>query len=245
MDDLLELTARAEADHFWFHGFRSFVAPLLHRVAAGRDDLTLLDCGCGTGHNLGLLRPHGTAVGFDLMHSGAARARHHGWRVAQGDVTCIPFSSDTFDVATSFDVLQCVPDAAAGVREMRRVLKPGGVLVLTLAAFDMLRGDHAEAWQEVKRYTPRDAQRLVEEAGLRLERVSFMFATLFPLMVAARLSQRLLRPFRALRPDRDIGVPAAPINALLTSLVRTEALVARILPMPIGSSLLVVARKPL
>ena len=69
MDRLLEATARAERDHFWFRGFRRFVTPLLDTGAAGRGDLLSLDCGCGTGHNLQLLRRYGRAVGVTVLPS--------------------------------------------------------------------------------------------------------------------------------------------------------------------------------
>jgi SAM-dependent methyltransferase len=243
MDHGLDLTSQAETTHFWFRGFRQFVGPVLADVAAGRPNLRLLDCGCGTGFNLNLLVPHGRAFGFDLARSGVARARAQGRSVARGDITRIPFATATFDIATSFDVLQCVPDDEAGVREMARVIKPGGSIVLTLAALDFLRGDHAIAWQEFRRYTPSLARRLVEGAGLETVRVSFMFASVFPVILGARLMQRLLRPIRGVRGDADIQVPAAAVNAALTAVVSAEASLARRVTMPIGSSLLVVARK--
>jgi len=245
MADLLELTGRAEATHFWFRGFRRFVAPVLADVAAGRTGLRLVDCGCGTGYNLALLRPHGTAFGFDLSATGLARAQAAGFRVMRGDVTRMPLPSERFDIATSFDVLQCVEGDVEAVREMARIVKPGGAVVVTLAALDMLRGDHAEVWQEVRRYTPASARRLIESAGLRVERVSFLFASLFPLMAAVRLMQRLTRRLgRPVRADTDIAVPIGPVNLLLTALVSAEAALTRHVAMPIGSSLLVVARKP-
>jgi SAM-dependent methyltransferase len=244
MDDLLELTRRAEATHFWFRGFRRFVAPVIGDVAAGRRDLRLLDCGCGTGHNLALLQPYGRAFGFDLAPVTLVRAAAAGNAVVRADATHIPFTAGAFDIATSFDVLQCLPDDESAVRGMARVLKPGGALVLTVAALDALRGDHSESWQEARRYTPASVRRLVEGAGLRVERVSFLFASLFPIMIAVRSGQRLLRPWRRPRSDTDIAVPAAPVNAALSALVAAEAAVARRIRMPIGSSLLVVARKP-
>jgi hypothetical protein len=127
---------------------------------------------------------------------------------------------------------------------MARIVRPGGTLVVTLAAFNALRGDHGELWNEVRRYTPATARRLVESAGLRAERVSFVFASVFPLIAAARLAQRVTRRFRS-RPYAalDIAVPIAPVNGLLTALVSVEAVLLRHVPMPIGSSLLVVARK--
>jgi SAM-dependent methyltransferase len=244
MDHLLELTGRAEATHFWFRGFRKFVSPLILRLAAGRTDLRMVDCGCGTGSNLRLLKPHGRVLGFDLTRGGVLSARHAGWPVVQADITRIPLADRSVDIATSFDVMQCIDADEAAVHEMARILRPGGAVVLTVAALEMLRGDHSEAWKEVRRYTPAHARRLVETAGLRVEHVVFLFASTFPLMLAVRVSQRLMRPFRSPRTDTDIAVPPAPVNALLTAVVSAEASVAQFVRMPIGSSLLVVGRKP-
>jgi SAM-dependent methyltransferase len=244
MDDLLDLTGRAEATHFWFHGFRSFVAPVLAAHAAGRRNLRMIDCGCGTGANLALLAPYGRAFAFDVTSLGTIRAASSGVAAVRADITRIPFASNSFDLATSFDVLQCVGEDVPAIEEMARIVKPGGTIVLTLAALEALRGDHAVVWNEARRYTPASARRLVEDAGLAVHQVSFLFASLFPLMLTVRTGQRLMQRFRPPRADSDITVPAAPINAALTWLVRMEAAIARRVPMPIGSSLLVVARKP-
>jgi ubiquinone/menaquinone biosynthesis C-methylase UbiE len=241
--DLLELTARAEASHFWFRGFRRFLAPVLAEIASGRPGLRLIDCGAGTGHNLSLLRPHGRVFAFDLAPTGLTKARVSGRPLVRADITRIPFRSDTFDVTTSFDVLQCVRDDAGAIGEMTRVTKRGGTIVLTLAALEMLRGDHAEFWQEERRYTPATARALARQAGLEPVRVSFLFASVFPLMLGVRAVQRLTRPFREPRADVDISMPAAPVNAALSAIVSGEAVLARRVRMPVGSSLLVVARK--
>jgi SAM-dependent methyltransferase len=244
MDHLLELTGQAEATHFWFRGFRAFVRHALRDVTRGRTNLRILDCGCGTGNNLSWLSSYGRAVGFDLSSGGIEYARRAGRPVVRADLTRIPFPSNAFDLAVSFDVFQCLPDERGGISEIARVLRPGGTLVLTLAAFEMLGADHAELWQEVRRYTPGSARQLVSGVGLVPERVSFLFASLFPMMLAVRLGQRLARPFRSIDGDADIRVPPAPVNTALSWLLGAEAAVARHVPMPIGSSLLVIARKP-
>lgn len=243
MSDLLELTGRAEATHFWFRGFRTYVAPVLHDIAAGRRDLRLIDCGCGTGYNLSLLRPYGRAFGFDLTREGATRAHASGSPVVRADMERIPFASGTFDVATSFDVVQSVPDDVTALTEITRVLKPGGRAVLNVTAFEWLRGDHAAVWRELRRYTPAEAVQLVARAGLRLERLSLLFGSLVPLMLAVRTWQNAMRRFRPPKGDTDLTVPPAPVNTALTWLVQGEAALARRVPMPVGSSLLIVARK--
>jgi SAM-dependent methyltransferase len=120
VDRLLELTYRAEQLHFWFRGFRQYMAPALARATAGVSRARILDCGCGTGANLEMLRPYGSAVGFDLTAIGAQFARAHGHRVAQASIGQIPFRSGTFDLATSFDVFQVLPDSVErdAIREM-------------------------------------------------------------------------------------------------------------------------------
>ncbi|MGE0593201.1 MAG: class I SAM-dependent methyltransferase [Vicinamibacterales bacterium] len=243
--DPLEQTARAERTHFWFRGFRRFLAPVLAEQAAGRRDLRLLDCGCGTGVNLPLLRPYGQVYAFDLSAVGLRHAAAPGACLARASVLDIPFTDAAFDMVVSFDVLQSVPDAARAVREMGRVLRPGGTLVLSASALEILRGDHAEIWHEVRRYTPRSLGRLVEGAGLHVIRARFLFATLFPLLLANRLMQRMTRPFRRVAQDGEMDVPPAAVNEALVTALGWEAALARHLPMPVGSSVLVVARKPL
>ena len=156
----------------------------------------------------------------------------------------IPFRTNTFDLATSFDVVHSVNDDHAAVREMARVLKPGGQLVMNVTALECLRGDHSDVWGEQRRYTRGGGTRLIEAAGLEVVRVAYLFASLVPMMLTVRMVQRALRPFREPRGDSELTVPPAPINALLTGLVRGEAALARRLPLPFGSSLLIVARKP-
>src|SRR4029078_2554896 len=192
MDDLLDLTSRVEATHFWFRGFRRFVAPAIAEIAGDRRDLHRLDCGCGTGHNLAtLLRPYGSAFGFDLTPGGLAHARDARLRLARTDMTAIPSPYNRFDVVTSFDVLQYVRDDANVMQEMARVIKPGGGLVVTAAALDLLRGGHAGTWPGVRRYTTARMRSIVEGAGLQIRQLTYLFATLFPAMLAVRLAGRV------------------------------------------------------
>ena len=247
MDRLLELTYLAEQSHFWFRGFRSFMRPEVVRAVEGRSAPTILDCGCGTGSNIAWLREYGDAYGFDLTWNGLQLGRKMGRRrIARASIAAIPFANESFDLATSFDVFQCLPDGVelAAIREMARVLRPGGHLILNVAALNVLRGNHAVLSEEVRRYTPSRLRQIVEAGGFVLERLTFVHAALFPVMLPVRMMQRW-RSGPSLPPGEfDIRVPAAPLNALLTGVLRLESLALRVVDMPIGSSLMCHARKP-
>ncbi|MFN2445993.1 MAG: class I SAM-dependent methyltransferase [Vicinamibacterales bacterium] len=247
MDRLLELTCRAEQSHFWFRGFRRFVRPILDEAARStRDGARLLDCGCGTGANLALLGDFGDAYGFDVTWQGLRLAHSLGRRrVARASIAAIPFPSAHFHIATSFDVFQCLPDAVEddALREMRRVLEPGGHLVMTVAALEILRGSHAALSQEVRRYSKPRLRELLEEAGFRIERLTFANTSLLPIMLPLRLLQRWSSNGAPSAGELEITVPARPINAVLSGLLALESAALRHVDMPFGSSLLCHARR--
>lgn len=247
MDRMLEATARAERDHFWFRGFRRFVSPLVDAAVAGRRGLKLLDCGCGTGNNLLMLQQHGQAWGVDLTWVGLSLARQRGLTtVARASVAAVPFPSAAFDIVTSFDVLYCLdPEAErAAVEEMWRVLKPGGAIIVNVAAMPVLRGNHSILCAEVRRYTRPGLRSLLERHGFVVERISYTNAVLFPLTLGVRMIQRMAGLATEDDALGDISVPARPINAILSGALRAEAALQRVTPLPFGSSLLCLARKP-
>jgi SAM-dependent methyltransferase len=245
MDRLLEATARAERDHFWFRGFRRFVTPLFDRAAAGRRDLVMLDCGCGTGHNLQLLQRAGRGFGIDITFSGLTYAVSRGDRnVAQASAARLPFAGELFDIVTSFDVIYSLPDEIerAAVAEMWRVLKPGGHLLLNVAAMPMLHGSHSILSSEIRRYSRRGLRQLLESAGFRIERITYTNFSTFPLVAGVRLAQKVIGGHH--ESAAEITVPAAPVNSLLSAVLAVEAAALTFIDMPAGSSLLCLARKP-
>jgi ubiquinone/menaquinone biosynthesis C-methylase UbiE len=244
MDRLLQATARAERDHFWFRGFRRFVAPFLAEAVRDRPAATILDCGCGTGHNLTLLRQYGHATGIDLTWTGLAYAHGRGERViAQATATHLPFPDASFDLVTSFDVIYALADAAeaAALGEMFRVMRPGGYLVLNVAAMDLLKGNHSVLSNEVRRYDRATLTERLTRAGFSVRRISYTNATILPLVAAVRLLQRVSGHEES---QDEISIPPAPINAVLTAALTAEAALLRIVNMPFGSSLLALAQKP-
>jgi SAM-dependent methyltransferase len=244
MDRLLEATGRAERDHFWFRGLRRFVAPLLERAAGGVASPMILDCGCGTGHNLRMLRRYGRAVGIDVTWSGLSYAHDRGERaVAQATATVLPFADDRFDIVTSFDVIYALSDRdeQAAIGEMFRVLRPGAHLVLNAAAMELLKGNHSVLALEVRRYSRRSLRERLERAGFIVRRMSYTNATILPAVAGVRLLQRVAGHEES---DEEISIPPAPVNLALTAALTIEAAVVRFVDMPFGSSLMALAQKP-
>jgi hypothetical protein len=126
---------------------------------------------------------------------------------------------------------------------MCRVLKPGGVAIVNAAALDLLRGSHSALTMEQRRYTPARLRQLLVSNGFEVTRMTFTNMTTFPLTLASRLLDRA-RGRTSVASDADLRVPAAPINALLSAAVAIDATLLRTMNLPIGSSLMAVARKP-
>jgi len=247
VEQLLRATARAEGRHFWFRGFRAIVTPLIRRALGDRPDARILDCGCGTGANVQLLARFGRAFGFDLSPVGLQIGREAGrLRLARASVTAAPFPSDAFDLVTSFDVLYALDDRDEhlAVAEMFRLARPGGYVLINVAALKMLSGDHSILSREVRRYDRSELRRLISGAGFSIVRLTYTnFLLFFPLAVI-----RLVHRWRGLasedRAEREISVPFGPINGVLSGLLLLEAAYLRYFNCPIGSSLICLARKP-
>jgi len=162
-------------------------------------------------------------------------------------VTHLPFADASIDVVLSFDVLYCLEDPAehAAIREMFRVLRPGGSVVINVAALNMLKGDHSTLGGEVRRYTKRELRDKLEHGGFQIARLTYTNATLFPITASVRALQRL-RGVKAEDDNKgDFYVPPAPINALFSGVLAVESkLIAAGIDMPVGSSLLCLATKP-
>lgn len=247
MDRLLEATHRAERLHFWFTGFRAFVRPLVAAAVAGRLSPRILDCGCGTGANLVMLGEYGRAYGFDISWNGLEFARGYGQaRIAHASATHIPFESGTFDLVTAFDMLYSLTEEQEtdAVREFLRVLRPGGTLIINVAALQMLRGNHSVFASELRRSSRRRLRALLTRHGFEVTRLTYTNFTLFPLMLAVRTVQRLIGLATPEEGGTDITIPPAPVNRILAALLALEARALRFTDMPVGSSLLCVARKP-
>ncbi len=113
------------------HGYHRFLDDMELRLIGPYVRGDVLEVGCGTGLILGRIAGPGVrAVGLDLSAGMLGRCLERGLSVVQATATHIPFADRTFDLVYSFKVLSHVPDIVAALREMARVTRPGGHLVL-------------------------------------------------------------------------------------------------------------------
>jgi ubiquinone/menaquinone biosynthesis C-methylase UbiE len=244
MEQMLEATARAEDRHFWFQGLRRNARYLLTQALRGRRPRLIVDCGAGTGRNLDWLSEFGPAVGLERSPVGLRVGRAKGRRLVRGSVTALPFPDAAADVATSFDVLYCLDDDSEtqAVAEMQRILAPRGIVIANVAALDVLRGSHSTLTMEVRRYTKARLRAVFERQGFTIERMTFTNMATFPITLAVRVKDRMTGK-AAEASDDDLAVPAAPINSALAGALAVEGAMLHVANLPIGSSLLCVARR--
>jgi SAM-dependent methyltransferase len=191
--------ARREDDHWWYAGMRRVALQVLDQALAGRSaplagrsgQLCVLDAGCGTGGTTARLRRFGRVVGVDLAWEALepARARGLDGRLARGDIQRLPFRDAAFDVVTSFEVVYHlgVANDAQALAELRRVLKPDGLLLLRVPAHDWLRGAHDRLVHTRHRYAPGEVRSKLTRAGFQVERLAWANSLLFPAAAAKRL----------------------------------------------------------
>ncbi|MGE5531977.1 MAG: class I SAM-dependent DNA methyltransferase [Bacteroidota bacterium] len=231
-----------EETYWWFVGRRLLVRQMVERYA-GRANLRLLDAGCGTGGTLSRMIGLGDLFGFDYSEFALAFCRQRGFSLlAAGDLTALPYCTDIFDVVLSCDVLEHVDDDFLGLAEMVRTLRQGGHLVLTLPAHAFLWSEHDEALSHRRRYSAKHLRKMLEEAGLEVVKLSPVVTVAFLPILAFRLLQRL-SPHRSDEPKTDLRELPRPLNNLLIDVLRLENWFLRRLNLPVGTSLVAVARK--
>jgi SAM-dependent methyltransferase len=234
-----------ESDFWWFAGMRRITDACVRDVLE-TGGLRILDAGCGVGYNVVHYRERGHEVfGFDIAPEAVARARRWGLvEIAEASVTEIPFASNSFDVVFSFDVLEqlAVEDAPKAVKEMARVLKPGGTLFVRTPAFQWLRSSHDIALRSVRRYTAAELRDMAAGAGLAARWSAY--ANMFLLPVA--IGTRFLKWFGVGRGSdvRPLPRPLAWLNPVFREILSGEASLVRAgLRLPAGLSAICVARK--
>ena len=241
MEHTYPILFRVEQSHWWHIGRRRilsrFVEDICRRVADHRP--RILDVGCGTGANLIMLSKYGDAEGVDVSEDALAFCRERGLeKVKLGAGEELPYEDGTFDLVTAFDVVEHMDDDLAGLSEMRRVLRPGGRVLLFVPTFMFLWGLQDEVSNHRRRYRLPELRRVLEKAGFEIERTTYANITFFLPILMVRQLMRLTGIKAAT--ENNINVPA--LNGILGRVLGAEGWFLRFMNLPFGVSGLCVAR---
>ncbi len=233
--DRLQRLIDIEKRHFWFDGRRRMVERLI-REHAGPPPRRMLDLGSGGGYFCEQLAAQGYRMtAADFLPGGLRCLQAAGVAAAAAVAEHLPFRDASFDAALALDVLEHVDDQAAA-RELARVIRPEGLLVVTVPAFSWLWSYRDEAAGHRRRYHRALLRQLLTGAGFHVEQTGYYQFALFPLTVASRWLGRRTKATRDLE-----DLPPAAINSVFRLVTRAEVFLGH--RWPWGSSLVAVARR--
>ena len=236
MDDTYARSYRVLYErHWWWRAREELLLSEIGRLDRQRPIRSVLDVGCGDGLFFDALSTFGTVEGVEplghLIPTDAPyRDRIH---VGPFDDTYAP--RKRFDLILMLDVLEHLDDPAAALRHGLQLLEPGGRLLVTVPAFNLLWTRHDDLNDHVTRYTKASFSTLARESSYEIWEARYFFHWLFLGKLLVRMLERVSR-----RLPSSSALPWAPLNAALVALCRVEHALTRYLPVPFGSSLLVV-----
>ena len=234
--------AQNEETHWWFVGRRALFARTIRRMNLSPQS-NILDIGTSTGTNLRMLRGAGyvNVRGVDLSPTAQRYCLEKGLgEVELGSITDLPFADNSFDLVLATDVIEHVDDDRLALREVRRVLRPGGRALVTVPAFASLWGPQDAVAEHRRRYRLRPLCETIESAQLEVvKRYYFNYLLFVPIFVARKLLRLLRVPLRS---ENDLNFKL--LNWLLGIVFAIDTRTAGYLRPPFGVSILAICRKP-
>jgi SAM-dependent methyltransferase len=236
------LMAAHEDRHWWFVGRRAVIAALLDRIPL-RAHPRILEAGCGTGGNLGLLESRGLVSAFEPFDeaAGSARGRYPSADVRYGRLPEeVPFEDGSFDLVAALDVLEHVDNDAASLAALVRLAKPGGSIIVTVPAHQALWGSHDQRLHHRRRYGRAELREIARQSGAEI-----VFETAFNTLLAPiAMVYRLIENVTGVGFGNQERLPARPINGVLGALFGLERMLIARSAIPFGLSYGFVLRRP-
>jgi SAM-dependent methyltransferase len=232
--------AAVEDKMWYFRSLHRLIERELSRVV-GAGPAAVLDAGCGTG---GLIRrltgphPQWRWTGIDISPAACQWARGRtSADIREASVESMPFAEGGFDAVVLADVLYHLGDDLGALRECRRVLRPGGVVIATVPAYPWLWSYHDAAVDGKRRYSRSGIRERLAGAGFGQVRSTYWNALALPFVVLRR------KVLPAPRSGSDVKAYAPVFEALGRGLSAAEAAWLRAFGrLPFGVSILAVGR---
>ncbi len=231
--------------HYWWHKGKLDLLKSLHEnYVEKRQDLEILEIGCGTGEVLKLLDKWGNVTGVDFSQEAVDACRKRGFKnLICGDVNEIDFKGkeNSFDLVVCLDVLEHIQDDVKTMKITYKLLKPGGIFIVAVPAYKFLWSTHDEALHHRRRYHSLEIKQKIKDSGFKLLKHTHFVALLFFPIAAVRLMSNFVR--RTAYPKTHYVPISKKLNDLFSYFLKIESKLIEKLYLPFGTTLVVVAKK--
>jgi len=233
-----EQMADLDERHWWYKARREVLAALIERTVQPPKNAKILELGCGTGHNLEMLKQFGEVDALELDAEARKIAeRRLGKKVVSAPLPALKgVPKRHYDLVAALDVIEHIDNDHAAIMSIEQRLKPGGKLLMTVPAHQWMWSAHDIVNHHKRRYSMASLRRLIADSTLILEQTGYFNSLLFPLAIAERSVSKMRG-----KDDADVKMPAAPLNAALEKTFALERYLIGRFPLPPGLSLFAVA----
>ncbi len=235
-----DIETEVERFHWWFVTRRKLLRSTLASLKITKNCVSL-EVGCGTGANLKELRAAGLyGIGLDRsFYALSLLRRNENFPTLAGDLNELPIRTESVGLVIAADVFEHLVDDAKGITESYRVLNKGGILIVTVPAFNFLWGIQDIVTGHKRRYSRRQINQKLKKVGFDLLKSShFNFFLFFPILIARRVIQLL-----GLKIQSENEVNSPLLNSFLKAIFSLEVPLLKYTSFPFGVSILCIARK--
>jgi ubiquinone/menaquinone biosynthesis C-methylase UbiE len=235
-----DFTYTQEETCWWHRGRRKIIFDLIKKFSNKDTAKKILDIGCGTGLLLKELETLGTTWGVDCSELALDYCQRRGLEsIKKGDIAALPFGNEEFDIVLALDVLEHIEDDEKALKEMRRVLRSGGLAIIFVPAFRFLWSRQDEISHHFRRYGRKPLARKIKKVGFRLLRVSYFNTFLF---LPTLLLRFFINLFGTEKTEAKI-TEAKLLNPILSKIFSAERALLKCIDFPFGVSILFVLKK--
>ncbi len=229
--------AELDTQHWWYRARREILATLIRRRISLPENARILEIGCGTGHNFEMLGRFGHVDAIEVDDEARALSgRRLGREVGSSPLPELPgIPEHHYHLIALLDVLEHIEEDRASLASIKRKLAPGGRVLLTVPANQWMWSAHDAAHHHHRRYSKAGLRRVIEEAGLKVETLSYFNSLLFPVAAVARIAGKITG-----KTESDDAMPAQPVNAVLEKVFGFERHLVGRVPLPAGVSLVAI-----
>ena len=233
--------AKLDEQHWWYVARRDILDRLIRRRIKLPDNARILEIGCGTGHNLPMLRQFGEVDAIEIDAEAREMASQRlGKPVMAHPLPALEGVEDgLYDLVAILDVLEHVEADREALLGIAAKLKPGGKILITVPAHPWMWSAHDVVNHHKRRYTRRSLKAVIAAAGLRLDMLRWFNSLLFPVAAGVRLVGRLFG-----KEGGDDTLPPKPVNFLFGKIFALERHAIGRLPMTPGVSLAAIVSVP-